>query len=66
MKRKDSLYIAETDELGRIVCVWVTDDMTPRPKPVRHPKKHIPHVSAKTCSGASPAEITMWMQQHVR
>jgi hypothetical protein len=63
MKTDNILYIAETDELGRVVCVWSTDETKSRPKPLRRPVKRRLDLQATQCFGASPSDIATWMQE---
>lgn len=63
MKTDNILYIAETDELGRVVCVWSTDETKSRPKPLRRPLTRRLDLQATQCFGASPSDIATWMQE---
>lgn len=66
MTTETPLYIAETDELGRVVCVWFSEQPSSRPKPIRNPQKHLSRLAAAQCSGAAPDEIASWMEQRAR
>ncbi|NNE54093.1 MAG: hypothetical protein HKN30_17025 [Sulfitobacter sp.] len=57
-----ALYVAETDELGRVVCVWHSRIGQSNVHPIQNPDKHLPQLPTATCSGASRAEIDEWMR----
>lgn len=60
MNTGDVLFVAETDELGQIVCVWRSDKTTRAPRPIKNPNKHLVDVLKAKCTGATREEIANW------
>jgi hypothetical protein len=59
MKRK-KLYVAETDEKGRVACVWVADHSS-RGAHVFDPEKHIfDPVEPAEFSGVDRQQMLAW------
>ena len=61
MTTDEILYIAETDELGRVVCVWCSEENS-RPKPLRRPIKTKLKLQPSHCFGAPPSAVAAWIQ----
>lgn len=64
MTTKRPLYVAETDEAGRINCVWYTEAKRAAPRPIRDPNRHLPRLHNADCAGANVQAITNWMTQN--
>ena len=63
MMTENTLYIAETDELGRVVCVWCSNERS-RPKPLKAPISTQPKLKPAQAFGATPEDVAAWMQSH--
>lgn len=64
MMAEKTVYIAETDELGCVVCVWHADKHS-RAKPLKAPLETKPHVTPSQCFGASREDVAAWIQSHL-
>jgi len=64
MTTKRPLYVAETDEAGRINCVWYTEAKRAAPRPIRNPNRHLPFLHNADCAGANVQAIKDWMRQN--
>lgn len=55
------LYVAETDETGRVNCVWIADKKRVGARPIRNPNRHLPLLHDAHCAGASKNAIHDWL-----
>jgi hypothetical protein len=58
------LYIAETDEAGRVNCVWYAAGKRSATRPIRNPNRHLPLLHNAHFAGASLQEIQDWLTQN--
>lgn len=63
MQRKKTVYVAETDETGAVVCVWIDAHGRKSAKPF-NPKRHrFDETVSAEFFGAKPDAIKRWITQ---
>jgi len=55
------IFVAETDEQGRVAWVWRVESDRQRARPVGDPKRHLAELTAARFSGAPPLSIIEWL-----
>jgi hypothetical protein len=57
------IYVAETNEVGQIDCVWYAASDQRAALPVQSPHKHLALLDQAHCSGASSHAIYDWLEK---
>lgn len=57
------VLVAETDENGRVACVWIKRQSEPAPHPVRNAKRVIDRFTVFETVGAPRADIASWLAE---
>lgn len=66
MQRKKTIYIAETDENGRVMCVWVGEHGQRGARPFNPKRNRFNLTDEAQFSGARPQAIKSWLAKMQR
>jgi len=61
MQRKKTIYVAETDESGRVLCVWVDEHGQRSARPFNPKRDRFSITDGAQFSGARPEAIKSWL-----
>lgn len=61
MQRKKTIYVAETDEKGRVLCVWVDAHGQRSARPFNAKRNRFDMTIEAEFSGARPGVIKSWL-----
>ncbi|MEL7202834.1 MAG: hypothetical protein AAGL19_01610 [Pseudomonadota bacterium] len=61
MQRKKTIYVAETDENGRVMCVWVDEHGQRSARPFNPKRNRFNMTDEARFSGARPEAIKSWL-----
>ena len=65
MPKTKTIYVAETDENGAVLCVWISKDGERSVRPFNPERDHFNEIGPAEFSGAQPKDIKSWMlRQH--
>lgn len=63
MQRKKTIYVAETDDDGVVVCVWIDSHGQRSARPFNPKRNRFDEVTSAEFAGAKPDAIKRWMKQ---
>lgn len=64
MKRRQTTYVAETNDDGNVVCVWVDAHGQRSTRPFNPKRDRFEEAASAEFSGAEPDAIKRWISQN--
>lgn len=63
MPKPKTIYVAETDEKGAVLCVWVDTDGQRSVRPFNPKRNRLNEFAKAEFSGAQPDAIKYWLRR---